>query len=172
MSADALHREAVHFATCDSRQARLMRATSPRPARIHVEEVDALASRWRDFHEHGRPLLLGRGPSANAAQHFADEHREVEEIAERFARDAVEWLDARARAHGDAPLAVFAEGRFLGHLRAAAAATRARVVFVHGNLAPLQASELASHRLIEDLAHARLTVAARASGAEGEEDHR
>jgi len=95
--------------------------------------------------------MLGRGPKANASQRFADEHREPEELAERFARDAVKRLDERARALRAGPIAVFAEGRFLGHLRSEAAATRAQVVVLHGNLAPLLPGELALHPLVVDL---------------------
>jgi hypothetical protein len=95
--------------------------------------------------------MLGRGPSANASQHFADEHREPEELGERFARDAARWLDERARAHGGAPLPVFAEGRTLGQLRKAVAAIDGHVVLLRGNLSPLLPSEMATHHLIEEL---------------------
>lgn len=95
--------------------------------------------------------MLGRGPSANASQHFADEHREPEELAERFARDAARWFDEQARARGDALLPVFAEGRTLGHLRKAIEAIDGQVVVLHGNLSPLLPSELAKHPLVVEL---------------------
>jgi len=141
----------VFFATCDSRMLRFLTARPAPRQRIHVDESGRFPSPWIDFHDHARPLMLGRGPKANASQRFADEHREPEELAERFARDAVKRLDERARALRAGPIAVFAEGRFLGHLRSEAAATRAQVVVLHGNLAPLLPGELALHPLVVDL---------------------
>lgn len=141
----------VLFATCDSRMLRFLRARLAPRQRLHVEESGRFASRWIDFHEHARPLMLGRGPKANASQHFADEHREPEELAARFARDAVGRLDEVSREARGGQIPVFAEGRFLGHLRAAAAAARSQVVLLHGNLAPLDAGELAVHPLVVEL---------------------
>jgi len=141
----------VPFATCDMRMLRLLTARLAPRQRIHVDESERLPSPWVDFHDHARPLMLGRGPKANASQRFADEHREPEELAARFARDAVKRLDEHARALRAGPIAVFAEGRFLGHLRSEAAATRAHVVVLHGNLAPLLPGELALHPLVIDL---------------------
>lgn len=149
----------IWFATCDSRNARLFHAHFEWPSRVHVTEADRYASAWTGFHEHGRPLMLGRGPRANATQHFADEHREPEEMAERFARDAVRWLDSQAGVHRRESLAVYAEGRMLGHLRAAAAAARSRIVLLHGNLASLRASELAAHPSVEELVRTSLSGA-------------
>lgn len=141
----------VFFATCDLRSLRFLTARPMPRQRLHVEESERFASRWIDFHEHARPLMLGRGPKANASQHFADEHREPEELAARFARDAVGRLDEVSREVRAGRLPVFAEGRFLGHLRAAAAAARSHVVLLHGNLAPLDAGELAVHPLVVEL---------------------
>jgi len=141
----------IPFATCDARSLRLLTARLAPRQRIHVDESERLPSPWVDFHDHARPLMLGRGPKANASQRFADEHREPEELAARFARDAVKRLDERAKTLRAGPIAVFAEGRFLGHLRSEAAATRAHVVVLHGNLAPLLPGELALHPLVIDL---------------------
>lgn len=141
----------VSFATCDSRTLRFLSAHMAPRQRIHVEESERFESAWVDFHEHARPLMLGRGPKANASQRFADEHREPEELAARFARDAVKRLDERAKALRAGPLVVFAEGRFLGHLRSEAAAMRAHVLVLHGNLAPLAPGELALHPLVVEL---------------------
>lgn len=144
-------RNQIYFGVIASRRARILKTDAAWHDRIHVEEVDSLASRWVDFHERGRPLMLGRGPSANASQHFADEHREPAELSERFARDAAQWFDEQARTRGDALLPVFAEGRTLGYLRKAIEAIDGRVVVLHGNLSPLLPSELAKHHLVVEL---------------------
>lgn len=173
----------VAFGVAASRGARILNAHAVWPDRIHVDEVKALANRWVGFHDRGRPLMLGRGPSANASQHFADEHREPEELAERFARDAAQWFDEQARARGDAMLPVFAEGRMLGHLRKAIESIDGQVIALHGNLSPLLPSELARHHLVAELVRAGVRgarelppppveAAMRAERAHGEESGR
>jgi hypothetical protein len=141
----------VYFATCDARGARLLAAQAAWPARIRIEPLHELESGWDDFHERGRPMMLGRGPTPNASQFFADEHREPDEMAERFARDAVQWLEGHARALRCGQLAVFAADRTLGHLRGALRSGRTRLVLLEGNLSPLRSSELATHPQIEAL---------------------
>ena len=182
-----MRREPTEHATmmigaCDSREARVLLVRSAWPDRLHVEELRRLSNRWLDFHDRGRPIMLGRGPSANAVQRYADEHREPAELAERFAREAVRWFEdvaqemtvklerelgsERGPGAQAAPLPVFAADRVLGRLRAAAEKSRSNIVLLHGDLAPLRASELAVHPLVQKLVNELVKELVR-SGAGG-----
>jgi hypothetical protein len=90
--------KALPFAICDARTASIYEGTLVPGDRVHIERVDRLISPWLAFHDHGRPSLLAMGPTANARQWFADEHREPLELERRFAKDVAHWL--KQHAHG------------------------------------------------------------------------
>jgi len=163
-------KSAIRIITCDERAATAYDAWLVWPSRIHVEKRGELRSAWEDFHEHGRPSALGRGPSANAAQHFASEHREPLELARRFARDVVAWLDREHAPHAaEGELPVFAAPRFLGQLRNAAGAGRNRFELLRGEFHALSAAQLAQEPAIEALVRRRASAprgTAAASGAD------
>ena len=150
---------AMMIGACDSREARVLLVRSAWPDRLHVEELRRLSNRWLDFHDRGRPIMLGRGPSANAVQRYADEHREPLEQSRRFARDVAAWIErqrADARAAGGAagsaqPVPVFAAPRFLGHLRQAFGGVDGRVDLRVGELRTMSEAQLSRHPEIDAL---------------------
>jgi len=77
----------------------------------------SLANRWIEFHERGRPTRLGRGPSANAKQRPAPNGHEPEEMAERYARDLLEWIERAVRDDSIDRVRVFAGPSLVGTLR-------------------------------------------------------
>lgn len=118
--------------------------------KVRLAPIEVLKSPWEDFHEHHRPEMLGQGPSANASQHFAGEGHEREELERRFAGEVAAWI-ARKRAEvPDAACAVFADPRFLGHLRPACAALRLDLEIVRGELSWLRPAELGAHPAVRD----------------------
>ena len=140
----------ARIAVCDARSASIFSAHLEWPARLHLDQLDRIESPWRDFHEHHRPSRLGMGPKANAAQHFADEHHEPEEMSRRFARQVAEWI--RTSARREPPLlAVFAATRFLGDLRDALGARGGGPELFRGELCGLHASEVAAHPAVHGL---------------------
>jgi hypothetical protein len=84
---------------------------------IELKPEDSLANRWLDFHEHGRPAMLGKGPSANARQRPASEGHEREEMRDRFARDVAEWIAAGVRARRAERVRLLAGPALVGCLR-------------------------------------------------------
>jgi hypothetical protein len=52
------------IAVCDGRGATLLHALLEPLGRLHLDVQSTLSNRWTDFHEHGRPMRLGQGPSA------------------------------------------------------------------------------------------------------------
>jgi hypothetical protein len=116
--------------------------------RVRLELVEVLTSPWKDFHEHGRPNALGKGPSANAAQHFAGEGHEREELERRFAGEVAAWIARRSAETPDAAMVAFADPRFLGQLRTACAALRLEVTVERGEFSWLRPAELAAHPAI------------------------
>lgn len=140
----------ARIAVCDVRSASTFGAHLEWPERLHLDPLERLESPWRDFHEHHRPSRLGMGPKANAAQHFADEHHEPEEMSRRFARQVAEWI--RESARREPPLvAVFAATRFLGDLRDALGARGGGPELFRGELCGLHASEIAAHPAVHAL---------------------
>jgi protein required for attachment to host cells len=157
--------EAMHprflLAACDSRSATLFEITREGGGRLHAEVIDSIHSRWEDFHEHGRPSRLGQGPSANASQHFADEHREPLEFERREARDLVSWIARHAATEANvAVFHVFADPRMLGAMRAEIG-LRGRslpVELERGELNGLRPHQIAEHPRVRTLAHGVLAV--------------
>lgn len=112
---------------------------------VRLELADVLRSPWEDYHEHGRPNVLGRGPSANAAQHFAGEGHEREELERRFAGEVASWIARKSAETPEAAVVAFADPRFLGHLRSACAALRLEVGVERGEFSWLRPAELGAH---------------------------
>jgi protein required for attachment to host cells len=145
-----------HIAVCDERAATILRATLAPLDRVHLEEAASFRNRWVGFHDHGRPSLLGQGPSANAAQHFADEHREPLEMRRRFAREVASWLRTAAAAAPAAHLPVFVAPRFLGALRAELVDDIDGIEFFRAELQGLRAHEIAANPTVHALLRSTL----------------
>jgi len=151
--------KSIRIIVCDERGAAAYEASLAWPARVHLEKRGELRSPWEEFHERGRPSRLGQGPSANAVQRYADEHREPLEQSRRFARDVAAWIErqrADARAAGGAagsaqPVPVFAAPRFLGHLRQAFGGVDGRVDLRVGELRTMSEAQLSRHPEIDAL---------------------
>lgn len=145
--------KSVRIIACDERGAAAFDASLVWPARVHVERRAELRSPWEDFHERGRPGRLGQGPSANAVQHYADEHREPLELSRRFARDVAAWIEAQRRDagadQGATAMPVFAARRFLGHLRRALDDGDRRIDLRDGELRTMSPADLARHPAID-----------------------
>jgi protein required for attachment to host cells len=134
----------------DSRKASLYTGSLSRERadslpRVRLELADVLRSPWEDFHEHGRPSALGRGPSANAAQHFAGGGHEREELKRRFAVEVASWIARKSAESPEAAVVAFADPRFLGHLRGACSALRLDVAVERGEFSWLRPAELGAH---------------------------
>lgn len=107
--------EKTMIAVTDARKAALFSCGWDAKRRLVLEPVSQLQNPWEHEHEHGRPSVLGRGPSANASQHFASLGHEPEEEKQRFAREVATWLKAAPRSA--TRLVVFAAPGFIGRLR-------------------------------------------------------
>jgi protein required for attachment to host cells len=105
------------FATADDKLARLFSCNSVHAGRRHVDEHDSLENPWLGQHERGRPSALGRGPTRNAAQHFASVGHGSEEERRRFAHDVASWLRQVAADRKLGRICIFAAPRMLGELR-------------------------------------------------------
>jgi len=116
--------------------------------RVRLELAEVLPSPWEDFHQHGRPNALGKGPSASAAQRFASEGHEREELERRFAGEVAAWVARKSAEVPDAAIVVFADPRFLGHLRTACGALRLDVLIERGEFSWLRPTELGAHPAI------------------------
>jgi hypothetical protein len=139
------------IAVCDGRGATLLHAMLEPLGRLHLDVQSTLSNRWSDFHEHGRPMRLGQGPSANAVQHYADEHREPKELERRFAKDVALWLrDASSRAP-DGHLPVFVAHRFLGALRAELVDDIDGIALHRAELQGMRPAEIAVHPAVAPL---------------------
>ena len=141
---------------CDSRKASLYCGSLSRERadalpRVRLELSEVLRSPWEDFHERGRPDALGRGPSANASQHFAGDGHEREEMDRRFAGQVAAWIARVAAGSPEATVVAFADPRFLGHLRVACAALRLEVPVERGDFSWLRPAELAAHPTIRSV---------------------
>jgi len=134
--------------TADERQAHLYSCRKVAGRQWHLDRKRSLESRWEHYHEEHRPSALGRGPTANAAQHFASIGHEPEEEHLRFARDVVEWLPRAMEEFGIDHIRLFAASRFLGLLRKELGALGAQVELHESELTRLQAHELATHAAI------------------------
>lgn len=134
--------------TSDERRAAMFSCRKVHGGRWHVEPHSSLENRWEDSHEHHRPSALGRGPSANAAQHFASTGHADEEEHRRFAREVEAWLAHAIKALGLTLVSVFAAPRFLGLLREDHAKLGGIVELHGGEFTRLRAQELAEHPAI------------------------
>jgi protein required for attachment to host cells len=133
---------------CDERHARLYSCQRVAGPRWHVDERKTLENRWENYHERHRPYALGRGPTSNAAQHFASSGHEPEEEHRRFAREVGEWMRRLAKELGIEHLRVFAAARFLGMLRDELGDVGAQVDLHEGELTRLSSHELSTHPAI------------------------
>jgi protein required for attachment to host cells len=97
--------------------AELMACTRRLDGTLELKPEASLANRWREFHEHGRPSVLGQGPSANARQRSASEGHEREEMHDRFARDIAEWVAGSVRSHRADRVRVLAGPAMVGRMR-------------------------------------------------------
>jgi protein required for attachment to host cells len=151
----------------DSRKASLYRgslssASAAGLPRLRLELAERITSPWTDFHEHGRPAALGRGPSAKSVQHFASEGHERDELERRFAANVAAWIESRAGAAPEAAKVVFADPRFLGHLRRAVEAIRLEASIERGEFSWMRPAELGAHPTIREAfeaARARMATA-------------
>ena len=100
----------VWFVVADSEHARLLRGTPTQHGRLHVDEVDQLATTFTTG-EHHRPTRLGQ-PGRMAAP--GNEH---EEKLTHFARELATWLQQSVATHALATCPVFAPSHMLGALR-------------------------------------------------------
>jgi len=143
--------KSIRIITCDERGAAAFDASLSWPARVHVERRGELRSPWEDFHDRGRPNRLGQGPSANAVQRYADEHREPLELSRRFARDVAAWIEVQRRdaGPGSAAMPVFAAPRFLGQLRQALGDAGGGIDLRAGELRTMSAAQLSRHPEID-----------------------
>ncbi|MFO0828213.1 MAG: host attachment protein [Phycisphaerales bacterium] len=134
-----------YIVTADGRRA-VMHACRPTPdGAWHLEEIRSLESTWENLHEHHRPVLLGRGPSANAAQHSGSPNHEAEEMGRRFARDVGAWMNDLIDEVRPEFVAVFAPSRFVKSLRAEIRRQAPCMEFVEAELAHLRPGQLAAH---------------------------
>ncbi len=131
--------------TADVRRARLLSLRELPDGRWRAEEHGALESRWEDFHEHGRPSALGRGPVASASQHFASIGHEPEEQRRRFARDVMAWLVSNSEQLSIDQVNVFAPPGMLGTLREEVVSGPVRIALLEGELTRLSPHELEAH---------------------------
>lgn len=84
---------------------------------LELRPEASLANRWRGFHEHGRPSVLGQGPAANARQRSASEGHEREEMRDRFARDVADWVAGSIRSRRADRVRMLAGPAMVGCLR-------------------------------------------------------
>ena len=134
--------------TADARRAYLHRCEGERDGRWRIERTATLENPWEDYHEHGRPSLLGRGPTANAAQHFASRGHEQEEEEARFARDIRNWVTHGIGGRESKHAIIFAPPRMLGHLREQLQG-QADVELLEAELTPLTPAELERHPAVQ-----------------------
>jgi protein required for attachment to host cells len=141
--------------TCDERHAFLFCCQRVPALRLpdggrhwHVEQQKHLKNRWEHYHEEHRPFALGRGPTANAAQHFASIGHEPEEEHRRFARQVADWLTQVMNELGVDRISIFAAPRFLGLLRQELGDLSKHVDLHEGELTRLQPHELSTHPAI------------------------
>jgi hypothetical protein len=141
----------VLIAVCDNRSAKLFEAGLAPGGQVHADEVSSISNAWEDFHDHGRPSRLGIGPSA-----VPDEHREPEELARRFAREAIAWITRKSSEMPDTPLHAFVAPRFLGYMREEVARSGhpLSAELLRGGLSGLRAHEIAAHPRVQALVHA------------------
>jgi protein required for attachment to host cells len=131
--------------TSDERCAILFLCQRVPPGHWHIEQRKSLENRWEHYHEAHRPSALGRGPSANAAQHFASLGHEVEEEHRRFAREVSDWLTHAITEFGVEHISIFAASRFLGLLRQELGDLGTQADLLEGELTRLRPSELSIH---------------------------
>jgi hypothetical protein len=147
-----MHRGLMHTRTASN-------GSSDSLPRVRLEFVERLESPWVEFHEHGRPCALGQGPSANAAQHFAGQGHEREEMEKRFAGQVAAWIAAQTRSAPEAAVVACADPRFLGSLRTACAAARVEIELTRGDFTWMRPAEIGAHPTIRsalDSARARV----------------
>jgi len=134
--------------TADERHTHLYSCQKVAGARWHIDQRKTLENRWENYHEHHRPYSLGRGPSANAAQHFASLGHEVEEEHRRFAREVSDWLTHAIKEFGVEHISIFAASRFLGLLRQELGDLSKQADLHEGELTQLRSHELSTHPAI------------------------
>jgi len=134
--------------TADARQVVMYSVSRTESGRPHLEVARRMVCRESPT-EHHRPSALGRGPSANAAQHFADESGVDAEDRRRFAREVADWLRDLVRAESSPRVELFAAPRFLGSLRAELSSAPNRITLHEGELTRLDAGELAEHPAVK-----------------------
>ena len=134
--------------TADERHATLYSCQKVAGARWHIELHKAMENRWEDYRDHGRPSALGRGPTANAAQHFASLGHEEEEEHLRFAREVGDWLAHATKELGVDHISIFAAPKFLGLLRGELGRLNKKAELHEAELTRLRPSELVNHPAI------------------------
>jgi hypothetical protein len=133
------------LATVDAHRAFFFLCRSTPRSQWRIEPGDEFHNAWDQRTQHARPTVLGRGPSASAAQHFADRKHEVEELDRRFARAVAGWL---ARCAGEVPvdrLVLFAAPKFIARLRPELSNLPIPFDLHEAQLTHLHADQLARH---------------------------
>lgn len=142
----------------DSRTAHVFQCHRLESGTWKVDPLDSLTTQWEDYHEHGRPSSLGRGPAANAAQHFAGRGHEAEEEMRRFARDVSTWIASVLSAQSASASHVFAASRFLSPLRDALGTNTERVSLHEGEFTRLRPGALAEEPAVVEALNAARPV--------------
>lgn len=132
------------IAAADDRRAALYACNGVASGGWRLEKARSLESLWEDYHERHRPDVLGQGPAANAAQHFASRGHEEEEEEHRFAHDIAKWLGHAVEELKIDHIVAFAPFRLLSELRRLVADERGRFDWRAGEFAHLDATKLAA----------------------------
>jgi protein required for attachment to host cells len=134
--------------TVDERKSQLYSCHFEAGNRWHVEQVRSLANPWENYHEHHRPNALGRGPTANAAQHYAASEHEPEEEHRRFAKEVANWLARATQELNIVHIDIFAASRFLGLLHRELGYLEKIARTHQAELTRVSASDLATHPVV------------------------
>lgn len=134
------------IALVDARAGRLLHGR-PQPAgRYRLDEQDAIHNQWEQ-HQRGRPSPL----SGKDGRSYASVGHEDEQMAQRFAKDVVKWLEKQTAKRDIDRLAVFAPPRFLGELRKAYPASLAgRIEEREGDYVNMRNGELLGNPAIRE----------------------
>lgn len=125
----------------DSRRGRLLRTTRAPAGRHHLDELDALEN-TREKHQHGRPSRR----TGKSTHSYASPGHEDDELLQRYADDAAEWLGKQVAKRDIERVDVFAPIRLLGALRKAYSDDLAVRVEEHGSdLGNLDPGQLQQH---------------------------
>jgi len=125
----------------DARGGRLLRTTRAPAGRHHLDELAAMEN-TREKHQRGRPSRR----TGKDTHSYASPGHEDDELLQRYADDAAEWLGKQVTGGDIERVDVFAPIRLLGALRKAYSEDLAARVEEHGSdLGNLDAGQLQQH---------------------------